>query len=144
LIISFHSKYKETKNIKTAKPPERSVSTVGQRLVGSRPGVSMNQRPATSPVTTPRRNMVKSQVSENVGKSRLGGMSQNRKTGLHTDTKTLKTSVKQVPAIDQKSISRTRSKKSLEANTKHTVSFLCFFSFFSKEVQLNNIQVNMV
>jgi hypothetical protein len=125
----------ETKNIKTAKPLERSVSTVGQQLVGARPSASMSQRPATSPVTTPRRNMVTSQISENMGKSRLSSMSQSRKTGLLTDRKTLKTSIKQVPAIDQKSISRTRSKKSLEANTKQTVSFF----LFSKEVRHNNI-----
>ncbi|KAF3334046.1 proteoglycan 4-like protein [Carex littledalei] len=110
----------ETKNTKTSKPPERSVSTARQRLVGARPSVSMNQRPATSPVTTPRKNMARSQFGENLGKSRLGGTSQVRKTGLPTDTRTLKPSMKHVPPIDQRTISRTRSDKSLEANTKQT------------------------
>ncbi|XP_078178706.1 uncharacterized protein LOC144572896 isoform X2 [Carex rostrata] len=110
----------ETKSTKTTKPPERPVSTAKQRLVGARPSASMNQRPATSPVTTPRKNMAKSQFGENLGKSRLGGTSQGRKTGLPTDNRTLKPSMKHVPAIDQRAISKTRSNKSLEANTKQT------------------------
>ncbi|KAJ4788278.1 Translation initiation factor IF-2 [Rhynchospora pubera] len=110
----------EIRSTKTAKPPEKSISTVKQRLVGTRPSVSMNQRPATSPVTTPRKNMARSQFGENLGKSRLGSMSQGKKTGLPAGTTTQKALFKQVPAIDQSTISRTRSRKSLDASPKQS------------------------